>query len=416
MRIFRIIARTLVVVLPAISVFHLTSCGGDETLTEKPLPPVERPTPPKPDEPATLGIVDPDATPETKALLGNLWRVGREGKYMFGHHDDLLYGRAWNNIPGRSDTKDVCGEYPAVYSIDFAYMIDYQTNGNPSIDPAHLRTIKEAYSRGEVITACMHINNPNPNGGDAWDNSVEHSVWPDIITSGTPTNTRFLGWLDNFADMAGRLKDDSGKLIPILFRPFHEHTEKWSWWGANSTDAQFIELWQMTIKYLRDTKGVHNFLYAISPQMDADYGYNTRSRLLYRWPGDRWVDFFGMDCYHGLGFNALKSNLGYLEQVAAEKLKPCGVTETGLEGFSNTDYWTKGIVEPFTDKKVSMVVMWRNHYTGDINSPDRHFFSVYKGHPSEDDFRKMFNESSSLFGGDLAGKVMYLMPEGYVVE
>ncbi len=50
-----------------------------------------------------------------------------------------------------------------------------------------------------------------------------------------------------------------------------------------TTEEEFVGFWRMTVRYLRDTKGVHNFIYAISPQMDAVYG-NTRDRLLFRWP------------------------------------------------------------------------------------------------------------------------------------
>lgn len=400
------------------SLFLLTSCGGDDAPTHKPLPPVVEPDPepePDPDEQVTLRIVDPNATPETKALLANLWRIQQEKKFAFGHHDDLWYGRTWEYTEGGSDTKAVCGEFPAVYSLDFAEMMDNRADLSSNANRARLRTMKEAYSRGEIITACIHINNPN--GGDSWDNSEQHTVWPDIITPGTEIHTKFIGWLDNLADMALELKADDGTPIPVLFRPFHEHTQEWSWWGsARSTEAQFIELWRMTIRYLRDTRGVHNFLYAISPQMDANYGSGASSRLLFRWPGDAWIDFIGMDCYHGLNYAALKENLARIEELSGQKNKPCGVTETGQEGFSNADYWTKGITEPFADRKVSMVVMWRNKYVGNAGSSDRHFYSVWPGHPSEEDFRTMEALPNTLFGGDLAGGVMYSMPENYSVK
>jgi hypothetical protein len=396
----------------------LVACGGDnDAPIDKPLPPVVDPgeepgEEPEPEE-VTLRIVDADATAETKALLANLWRIGQEGKFMFGHHDDLWYGRTWEYTQGGSDTKAVCGEFPAVYSVDFAEMMDNRANLGSKSNQARLRTIREAYSRGEIITACIHINNPN--GGDSWDNSADHSVWPDIITPGTDVHTRFIGWLDNLADMALELKADDGTLIPVLFRPFHEHTQTWSWWGNNTTETQFVELWRMTIRYLRDTRGVHNFLYAISPQMDSNYGAGTTARLLYRWPGDAWVDFLGMDCYHGLNFAALTENLKGLEELSLTKKKPCGVTETGQEGFSNSDYWTNGIVKPFEGRKVSMVVMWRNKYVGSADSSDRHFYSVWPGHPSEDDFRSMEALPQSIFGGDMTTRNVYSMPDNYTV-
>lgn len=73
----------------------------------------------------------------------------------------------------------------------------------------------------------------------------------------------------------------------------------------------------MTVRYLRDTRGVHNLIYAISPQMDSEYS-DARGRLSFRWPGDEWVDFIGMDCYHGLNTAAFTSNLKALTQFSRE--------------------------------------------------------------------------------------------------
>jgi len=319
---------------------------------------------------------------------------------MFGHHDDLIYGRKWYNQLGGSDTKDVCGDYPAVFSVDFAEVMDDRCVNNTD-NPIRQRCIREARARGEVIIACCHLNNPLTNG-DAWDNT-NNTVVAQILTEGSATNIRFKTWLDRLAAFVSTLKDDQGKLIPIIFRPFHEHTQTWSWWGAScTTQAEFINLWKFTVTYLRDTKGVHQFIYAISPQMD---GTQAKNDILFRWPGDDYVDFIGMDCYHGLNTAAFMNNLRNLSLLSQEKKKPCGVTETGIEGIVNTDgsactnYWTTQILTPLIGRKVSMVVMWRNKY--DPAQEGSHFYSVFPGQASVNDFMTMYNSSISLFSKDL---------------
>jgi mannan endo-1,4-beta-mannosidase len=367
------------------------------------------------EEDITLQIVDKDATKETKALLSQLWRTQEKG-IMFGHHDDLLYGRYWMAEPGRSDIKDVVGDYPAVYSIDFAEIMD----SGSAVDGYDLnedrkRTIIEAYERGEVITANLHLGNPLT-GGDAWDNSSDQVV-KEILTDGSETNIKYKGWLDNLAEFANNLKDGSGTLIPILFRPYHEHTQSWSWWGSTSTtQEEFIGLWRFTIEYLKEEKGVHNFLYAISPQLD---GMATVDHLLYRWPGDEYVDFIGMDSYHGTNRDAFIRNLKNLESLSKEKKKPAGVTETGMEGIreygSNEpidDYWTEQIMLPFIGRELSMVVMWRNQY--DPNENGHHYYAPFEGHSSSDDFIEMYESSLFLFSEDLPA--MYQMAEGIAIE
>jgi mannan endo-1,4-beta-mannosidase len=136
--------------------------------------------------------------------------------------------------------------------------------------------------------------------------------------------------------------------------------------------------------------------------MDSDYGTGTRTRLLHRWPGDEWVDFIGMDCYHGTNTGAYRSNLNTIVDIGKEKGKPTGVTETGIEGVGSSDYWTKQQLEPMTTLKltkgstVSMVVMWRND-----NRNMNHFYGPSPGHSSAPDFVTFYEDPITIFSGDL---------------
>lgn len=357
--------------------------------------------------PVTLTLSDPNATAETRALYSNLWAIQSKG-FMFGHHDDLMYGRSWYGVEGGSDTKDVCGDYPAVYSFDLAEHIDDRYDTNKSDQELRLKCCKEAYDRGMVLISCIHIDNPLT-GGDSWDNS-SNRVAAEILAEGSETNKTFKEWLDRLADIALNLRGSDGKLIPVIFRPFHEHTQTWSWWGTScTTTEEFAGLWQFTVKYLRDTKGVHNFIYAISPQMDSK---KTIDDFFFRWPGDEWVDFVGMDCYQGINNAVFVTNLKAISNVSKMKLKPCGVTETGVEGFSAADYWTTNIHAPLTGRRVSLVVTWRNKY--DPSEREKHYFSVFPGHPSARDFVKMYKEENSFFCNDLPD--MYSPAENVTVQ
>lgn len=62
-------------------------------------------------DPVTLTLSDPNATEETKALYSNLWAIQSKG-FMFGHHDDLMYGRTWYGTEGGSDTKASAATIP----------------------------------------------------------------------------------------------------------------------------------------------------------------------------------------------------------------------------------------------------------------------------------------------------------------
>lgn len=347
-----------------------------------------------PQAPTVLSLADANATSETKALYSQLWAI--QGKaWMFGHHDDLMYGRNWYGVDGGSDTKDVCGDYPAVYSLDFAQIMDDRRESSAESNALRRKCIIQAYDRGMVVTACAHLNNPLT-GKDSWDNSSKDVV-KQILEDGSEVNRKFTGWLDNLSEFANGLKDSNGKTIPVIFRPFHEHTQTWSWWGKScTTEAEFVALWQFTVSYLRDKKGVHNFIYAISPQMDSA---KQSEDFIFRWPGDEWVDFIGMDCYQGINNSVFLNNLKVMQKVSQAKKKPCGVTETGVEGFKVKDYWITNIAAPMAGRKVSLLVTWRNKY--DPEGSGNHYFSIFPGHISTDSFVAMYNRKDTAFCRDL---------------
>lgn len=350
-------------------------------------------------EKTVLHMVDPQATPETKALYANLWCIGLRGT-MFGHHDYPSYGIGWRGDADRSDVKDIVGSHPAVYSLDMA-----------GIDDRKIALLREAHARGGVCMLVWHQSNPLTEGpgkkypaGTAWDNT---KVVDRILTEGSPMNLKYKARLDRVAEAFRKMVDAEGRPIPVIFRPLHEHTQTWNWWGRSATtDAEFIAFWRFILSYLRDTKGIHNVIYAISPQMDEVYD-DPVGRILFRWPGDEWVDLVGIDCYHGRNRRAFASNVAALDKVAEQVHKPVGVTETGLENDHTADYWTHDVLPALRDRRCCMVVAWRN------DNP-RHAFGPYPADASAEDFKRFFADSRTLFECDLPD--MYRMPRGVTVK
>jgi hypothetical protein len=138
---------------------------------------------------------DPQATAETKALYKNLY--GLIGKnILFGHQDDPCYGVGWKYVEGRSDIRDLTGEYPAVYGFDLGRIELDWTHNLDSVPFGKTKSfIRDAYERGGVITLSWHLNNPLT-GGTAWDNK------PGAVASilpGGSKNALYTSWLDRVA-------------------------------------------------------------------------------------------------------------------------------------------------------------------------------------------------------------------------
>jgi mannan endo-1,4-beta-mannosidase len=146
--------------------------------------------------------------------------------------------------------------------------------------------------------------------------------------------------------------------------------------------------------------GVHNFLYAFSP----DNKFTSETEFLERYPGDDWVDMVGMDNYGDFGRNGqynLDAGLQKLKIVSAyaqKSRKLAAFTETGLESIPNPTWWTETLLKTLKNDslKLCYVLVWRN----DSRSAT-HYYAPYPGHSSVPDFMRFYNDPFTLFERDL---------------
>ncbi|MDO9581073.1 MAG: glycosyl hydrolase, partial [Bacteroidales bacterium] len=95
---------------------------------------------------------DKKATKETISLFSSLYELQNKG-VMYGHQDDLMYGRKWWYEKDRSDTKDFTGDYPAVAGFELGHLELGNERSLDSVSFAQItEQIKAHYQRGGVIT------------------------------------------------------------------------------------------------------------------------------------------------------------------------------------------------------------------------------------------------------------------------
>ena len=203
--------------------------------------------------------------------------------------------------------------------------------------------------------------------------------------------------LEYIAEFLERLKTTEGAYIPVILRPYHEHNHTWAWWGANScTPAEYNALWRMTVKYLRDESNLHHLLYAISPQ-----DISSAEEYLARYPGDEWVDIFGMDSYSLWNLSAV-TNLGQalsmVNELAAERGKVVALTEVGIENIPISNWWTDYLLAALNynefSRKTVWALVWRNYTT-------EHHFAPYPGHSSAANFIDFYDDPTTYFLDEL---------------
>ncbi len=331
--------------------------------------------------------IDKEATSQTEALFRNLRTISNEG-ILFGHQDDLAYGVYWKDESGRSDVKDASGSYPAVFGWDISKLGQRSFNID-SVDFEKMKGwIKQAYQLGGINTISWHMDNPVSNG-DSWDNTpAVYSILP-----GGEKHEWYKEKLDLFVHFLSDLNVD-GVQIPIIFRPFHEHTGNWFWWGrGNCTSEEFTALWQFTVNYLKEEKDVHHLLYAYSTDR-----FKSEEDYLDFYPGDEFVDILGYDDYHSIKTKEqrpeLIRQLKTIVKLAENRGKVAALSESGYETIPVDDWWTsvllEGLTSDTTARKIAYCMIWRNAWPN-------HHYAPFEGHPSAPDFKKFKEDPFILF-------------------
>ncbi|MDD5992445.1 MAG: glycosyl hydrolase [Prevotellaceae bacterium] len=353
-------------------------------------------------------IAESGRTQRTENLLAHLHAISANG-YLIGHQDDPVYGVGWVGDSCRSDVKSVCGDFPAVIGFDLGHL---ELGDSVNLDGVPFDRMRDEiirhFDRGGMVTLSWHLDNPLT-GGSAW-------VKPDSLTDqekqtvasvleGGECHEKFLGWLDTLASFLNSLETPYGVKVPVLLRPWHEHTGSWFWWGQNlCTTEQYKALWKLTVDQLKQ-RGVNNVLYAYSPGTEFN---GDAAKYLERWPGDEIVDVIGFDSYctnnaeDTVAINnyasSLDLNLKALCDIAKQHNVVPALTETGMESLGKEDWWTSTLMPVLNKYPIAYVLLWRNAH----NKPG-HFYMPYPGQKTVSDFVKFYNDKRTLFVKDVNG-------------
>lgn len=392
--------------------------------------------------PASITLVDPDATDTVRSVYAYLQAVGASDYVLYGHQNDTWH-KAGSSALSDSDTRDVVGTIPAVVGIDTLSLVGneysakrYNQEQGGSLAEDLFNNIKaaaaitnEAIGEGAIITLSSHMPNfstvserPEYKTGDPsymrWDfsgyspNTLEGDAVKGILPGGA-YNEQYKAFLDIVAEYAKQVDG------AILFRPFHENTGSWFWWGAALCDpATYKSVYKYTVEYLRDEKDVHNLLYVYGPGSEA----SSLDEYAERYPGDEYVDMVGFDMYHSspsatdneAWYSAFETELKLVEDFAKAHSKLCAVTETGIAntaepGHSQTAMLTQGnptdwyakVLDMVSKSDASYFLLWANFsktsgyyspYVDEVNDD-----GSLHGHELLDAFLKFYNDDRSVF-------------------
>lgn len=234
----------------------------------------------------TSSLVNRNATANTKKLYSFL--KDSYGKYIITGQqcDGGINGNEFKAI------KNLTGDYPALLGLD---LMDYTPSRTAF--GASSSTVEKAIefaNKGGIVTFCWHWNAPTEylnstaNSSDGWwGGFYTQSSKFDIAKVMNGQDAKGKKLLDrDIKEIAKQLKRLEKAGVPVIWRPLHEASGGWFWWGAKGSDA-YKKLWKYLYKELTNTYGCNNLIWV----------YNGQSADWY--PGDAYVDIVGEDIYPG---------------------------------------------------------------------------------------------------------------------
>ncbi len=231
-------------------------------------------------------LINPNATEEARKLFAYLCES--YGKVT-------LSGQVCDkgmNGPEIRAIHEVTGKYPAILGLD---MMDYPPSRTAwGGRGSSVEVALNYHKQGGIIAYCWHwstakeyiLPGSDSNGNPRWWGSfyTDNTTFDiDAVMNGRDPAGK--EWLDrDIAEIAKQLLRLQEANVPVLWRPLHEASGGWFWWGAKGASA-YKQLWIYLYDQLTNVYGCNNLIWVWNGQAANWY------------PGDEYVDIIGEDIY-----------------------------------------------------------------------------------------------------------------------
>jgi mannan endo-1,4-beta-mannosidase len=245
----------------------------------------------QPVSPAYLEVSAEPVTPAASDATGRLLR------YLVDHYGvTTLAGQ--QNADYLDPLYGITGRDPAVLAVDFIRYSPSRLFGEPPpADDAAEDALWWA-DQGGIVTISWHWNAPTDLIDDIWvdedGNEVDASWYKGFYTYATtfdleaaladPDSERYGLLLRDIDAIAVQLDKLAAADVPVLWRPLHEASGGWFWWGAKGPEP-YLDLWELLYDRLTHHHGLDNLIWVWNGQHEDWY------------PGDDRVDIVAVDVY-----------------------------------------------------------------------------------------------------------------------
>lgn len=225
-------------------------------------------------------LINPNASERAKRLMSYLADSYGEVILTGQYSDDGLFAGEAAIIFMET------GKRPAVLGLDLMDLTPSRVaRGTSTRAIEHAITADE---HGAIVTFCWHWNTPEKYITGTWYKAFYTEATDidlaKIMSGADPEGYELLiGDIDAISEQLKILRDAD---IPVLWRPLHEASGGWFWWGASGSEP-YIELWRLMYERMTFEHELNNLIWLWNGQ-HADW-----------YPGDEYVDIIGEDIYAG---------------------------------------------------------------------------------------------------------------------
>ncbi len=146
--------------------------------------------------------------------------------------------------------------------------------------------------------------------------------------------------------VSGYFKQLQEKGIAVVWRPLHEASGGWFWWGAGSAEC-YVQLYRLVFNRMVGTNGLKNLIWVWNINTDPSFGYDYSALNAAWYPGDEYVDIVAVDVYdplndHNSGanyFNKIVSDVGTNKMIALSENGAIPDIDSIAEDKAYWSYW-----------------------------------------------------------------------------
>ena len=146
--------------------------------------------------------------------------------------------------------------------------------------------------------------------------------------------------------VSGYFKQLQEKGIAVVWRPLHEASGGWFWWGTASPEC-YVQLYRLVFNRMVVTNELKNLIWVWNINTDPAFGYDYSALNAAWYPGDEYVDIVAVDIYnpmedHNSGanyFNKMVSDVGTNKMIALSENGAIPDIDSIAEDKAYWSYW-----------------------------------------------------------------------------